>query len=91
MDDERPLPYFGAPPAREPKPARTVPALRGKRVVLSRPDGFRYDVPAISQIYTDETGHDVVDVVTEQAYFKWMFTGEKPQSEAYPVRLVWVE
>lgn len=37
MDDAvTPLPYFGAPPAREPKPARVVPALRGKRVVLSR-------------------------------------------------------
>lgn len=92
MDDESiPLPYFGAPPAREPKPALLVPALRGKRVILSRPDGFRYDIRAVSQIYADEKGRDVVDVVSEEAYFKWMFIGERPQTEAYPVRLVWVE
>ena len=89
--DDAPLPYFGAPPAREPKPARVVPALQGKRVILSRPWGFVYDVRAISQIHPDEKGRDVIDVVTEEAYFKWMFLGVRPESQPYPVRLVWVE
>lgn len=85
------LPYFGAPPAREPKPARLVPALRGKRVILSRPFGFVYDVRAVSQIQRDAQGREVVDVVTEEEYFRWMFTGERPHSEPYPAHLVWVE
>lgn len=85
------LPYFGRPPARAPKPAKDVPALQGKRVILSRPDGFHYDRRAISQVHPDENGREVVDVVTEEGYFKWMFTGERPKSESYPARLVWVE
>lgn len=85
------LPYFGAPPAREPKPASEVPALRGKRVILSRPDGFVYDVRAISQIHPDQLGHDVVDVCTEEGYFRWMFTGQPPAAQSFPLRLVWVE
>lgn len=85
------LPYFGAPPAREPKPAREVPALQGKRVILSRPFGFVYDVRAISQIHPDADGHDVIDVVTEEDYFRWMFTRERPEPQPYPVHLVWVE
>ena len=35
MTDEHRYPYFGEPPAREPRPAAEVPALRGKRVILS--------------------------------------------------------
>lgn len=87
----RRLPYFGAPPARKPKPASEVPALRGKRVILSRPEGFVYDVRAVSQIHPDEHGHDVIDVTTEEGYFRWMFTGERPSTQTFPARLVWVE
>ncbi|MCM0622532.1 hypothetical protein [Nocardioides bruguierae] len=85
------LPYFGAPPPRTPRPAQDEPTLRGKRVVLSRPDGFVYDVRAISELETDTSGRQVVRVVTEEAYFRWMFTGQAAASEAYPARLVWVE
>lgn len=85
------LPYFGAPPAREPLPAGEVPALQGKRVILSRPFGFVYDVRAVSQIHHDLEGHEVVEVVTEEDYFRWMFTGERPEVQVYPARLVWVE
>ncbi len=87
----RPLPYFGAPPAREPLRAWDVPALRGKRVILSRPFGFIYDVRAVSQIYEDAEGHSVIDVMTEENYYRWMFTRERPQSQPYPTHLVWVE
>ena len=41
-------PYFGVPPAREPRPAADEPALQGKRVILSTPEGFVYDMRAVS-------------------------------------------
>lgn len=85
------LPYFGAPPAREPKRARDVPALFGKRVILSRPFGFIYDVRAVSQIHPDALGRDIIEVMTEEDYYKWMFLKERPESQPYPVHLVWVE
>lgn len=89
--DRGQLPYFGAPPARVPKPASEVPALRGKRVILSTPDGFVYDMRAISEVQVDPQERDVVQIVTEQAYFRWMFIGEHPAKQTYPVVLVWVE
>lgn len=89
MSDEN-LPYFGRPPAREPRPASEVGALRGKRVILSLPSGFVYDVRAASETY-DGPGGPCVDVVAEEDYFRWMFECVTPSREAYPVFLVWVE
>jgi len=84
-------PYFGVPPTRPPRPARTVPALRGKRVILSTPEGFVYDIRAVSQIEADEEGQDVVAVVSEEDYFRWMFLERRPEPRRFPARLVWVE
>jgi len=91
MTDEVRYPYFGKPPAREPRPASEEPALRGKRVILSTPEGFVYDVRAISQIYRDGDGRKVIDVVLEEHYFRWMFLEVIAPSEAFPSHLVWVE
>ena len=91
MTDEPRYPYFGKPPAREPRSAADVPALRGKRDILSTPDGFVYDMRAISQIQRDGDGREVVDVVTEEDYFRWMFTKTPPSRSSYPQELVWVE
>lgn len=85
------FPYFGIPPARQPRPAAEVPALRGKRVVLSMPDGFVYDMRAVTQIYQDHDGRDVIDIVSEEHYYRWMFTRELPVREPFPSHLVWVE
>ncbi len=90
-DGEPRWPFLGEPPTRAPRPATTVPALRGKRVILSRPDGFIYDVRAVSEIYTDGRGDALVDVCTEQAYYRWALTGEAAATQAYPAYLVWVE
>jgi hypothetical protein len=91
VTEEIRYPYFGKPPAREPRPASEVPALRGKRVVLSMPDGFVYDMRAVSQIYRDGDGRAVIDIVSEEHYYRWMFTDALPPREAFPVELVWVE
>ena len=91
VTEEPRYPYFGKPPAREPRPASEVPALRGKRVILSTPDGFVYDVRAISQIHQDGNGQDVIDVVAEEHYYRWMFTQVVPPTESFPSKLVWVE
>ena len=91
MTEERRHPFFGVPPARQPVPASEVPALRGKRVVLSTPEGFVYDVRAISQVQRDGTGREVIDVTSEEDYYRWMFTGTAPVVQVYPSELVWVE
>ena len=91
MTEEPRYPYFGKPPAREPRPAVEVPALRGKRVILSTPDGFVYDMRAISQIHRDRDGREVIDIASEEHYFRWMFTDVPPSPSAYPKELVWVE
>lgn len=87
-DPQRVHPYFGVPPARQPRHSTDEPALWGKRVILSTPDGFVYDMRAISEVYA---GGASIDIVTEEDYYRWMFTGEPPRTESYPARLVWVE
>ena len=84
-------PYFGVPPARQPKPCTDEPALPGKRVVLSTPEGFVYDMRAVSRVYRDEDGRAIVDIVSEQAYYRWMLTEQAPKPTRYPAQLVWVE
>lgn len=93
MQEQSPerYPFFGKPPTREPRPATTVPALRGKRVILSTPLGFVYDMRAISSIRSDSNSHGVVEIVSEEDYYRWMYTQERPRSETYPALLVWVE
>lgn len=84
-------PFLGKPPAREPRPAEDEPTLHGKRVILSTPDGFVYDMRAVSHVYPDAAGRSQVDVVSEQDYYAWMLTDHVPKPVAYPARLVWVE
>ncbi|MCL8026035.1 hypothetical protein [Nocardioides bruguierae] len=45
----------------------------------------------MSELERDADGRQVVRVVTEEAYFRWMFTGVAASAESYPARLVWVE
>lgn len=84
-------PWFGAPPARQPRPAAEEPALAGKRVILSTPEGFVYDIRAVSERYVDDRNRDVVDVMTEQDYYRWMWTRTRASSKPWPTHVVWVE
>ena len=84
-------PFLGEPPVRRPRRVAEVPAVRGKRVILSRPDGFIYDVRAVSEPYDDHEDRRVVEVCTERDYYVWMFGGARPPTQTYPVSLVWVE
>jgi hypothetical protein len=84
-------PWFGRPPAHQPRPAADEPTLRGKRVILSTPEGFIYDMRAVSERHLDSRGRDVIDIMTEQDYFRWMWTGESPRTEPWSAHLVWVD
>lgn len=84
-------PYFGVPPAKVPRPAIDEPTLNGKRVILSMPHGFVYDMRAMGEVHTDGAGGAVVDIVSEEAFYRWRFTGEAPTRRRFPVHLVWVE
>lgn len=83
-------PYFGVPPTRAPRPAATEPTLFGKRVILSTPDGFVEDMRAVSERYVDNLNCDVIDVATEDDYFRWMHLGVRPQSRRWASHLLWV-
>lgn len=87
---EQELPYFGAPPPRVPLPVAHLPAVRGKRVVLSTPEGFVYDVRAASEVVADPAG-DYLWVVTEVGWYRWMLCGDEPTFQRYPVALVHAE
>jgi hypothetical protein len=89
--DEPRTPFLGVPPERKPRPVTEVPAVRGKRVILSRPDGFLYDQRAVSEVYAADDGRAHVRVCSEVHWYRWMLTGEKPHIQAYPAYLVWVE
>jgi hypothetical protein len=89
MAENARYPFFGVPPARQPRPATTEPALTGKRVVLSTPEGFVYDMRAAGELYTDGDGQVFVDIVTERT---WFDGDSEPEARApWPAHLVWVE
>lgn len=88
---DRRYPFFGKPPAKEPRPASEEPALLGKRVILSMPDGFVYDMRAASKIYSDRDGRKVIDIVSEEHFYRWMITRQSPVRKPFPTSLVWVE
>jgi hypothetical protein len=69
----------------------TEPALYGKRVILSTGEGFVYDMRAASEAYLDGDGKPKVDIVTEEGWYKWMFTKQPPDRAPYPLHYVWVE
>ncbi|MGN6129143.1 MAG: hypothetical protein ACTHOK_02265 [Nocardioidaceae bacterium] len=90
-EGETRYPFFGVPPAKAPRPAANEPALWGKRVILSTPEGFVYDMRAVSDLRTDGEGGAIVDIASEEHYSRWMFTKQSPAQQLYPVHLVWVE
>jgi hypothetical protein len=90
MPDHR-WPFFGVPPDRKPRPAADEPALRGKRVILSTGEGFVYDMRAATDAYPNADGKPTVDIVTEEAWYRWMFTRQPPERVPYPITHVWVD
>jgi hypothetical protein len=84
-------PYFGVPPSREPRPAADEPALTGKRVILSTPEGFVYDMRAAGELHTDGEGNLVVEILTEARYFEQRLTGRTLTGAVWPAHLVWVD
>lgn len=89
--DAAAYPFFGIPPTRPPRPAAHERALRGKRVIVSTPDGFVYDMRAASEPYLAPDGRAMVDVVTEEGWYRWMLIGAQPERKAFSVKLLWVE
>jgi hypothetical protein len=84
-------PWFGVPPARQPRPAVDEPTLVGKRVVLSTPSGFVYDARAVSELRTDGEGNLFIDVLTEPEYFHQDDPERRRSPSTWPAHLVWVE
>ena len=83
-------PYFGVPPTREHRPVTEEPSLTGKRVILSTPEGFVYDMRAAGELRTDGHGNLVVDILTEPHWFDRGLTGRAHEPVSWPAHLVWV-
>ena len=84
-------PYFGVLPPREHRPAIEEPALTGKRLILSTPEGFLYDMRAVSEVRTDGDGGAIIDILTEQHYYAGMFTDVRYKPSPWPAHLVWID
>lgn len=84
-------PYFGVPPDRKPRPVTTEPALMGKRVILSTPDGFVYDMRAASELRTDGAGNLSLQILTEEHYYDHILNSVRHEPIEWPAHLVWVE
>lgn len=91
MSVQKNYPYFGVPPTKPPRPAASVGTLRGKRVILSTPEGFVYDMRAVSECHLGAGDSAVVDILSEEDYFRWMLTGKRKSPEHWSAHLVWVE
>ena len=89
---------FGEPPAKVPRPATDVPAIRGKRVVLSDPEyGFVYDYRATSEVLDYDDGQ-YVRIAHEAQWYAWLAQDEEQRpplgprgATTWPAQLVYVE
>ena len=84
-------PYFGVPPARQPRPATQEPALTGKRLILSTPEGFVYDMRAADELRLDAHGSPAVPVITERQHFERVLLEHDVTAVDWPAHLVWVD
>lgn len=91
MTTESRYPYFGVPPAREPRPAVQEPTLTGKRLILSTPEGFVFDMRAADEIHLDGRGSPVVPVLTERQHFERLLLKLEVSAVDWPAHLVWVD
>ncbi|BCJ26485.1 hypothetical protein [Actinocatenispora sera] len=80
-----------APPLRIPVPARDMPALTGRRVVVVSPETVRRDVRAASEPYENDDGTICLSVCAEPDWYRWAFAGRPADCTEVPVYLVWAE
>lgn len=79
------------PPIRYARPARDVPALTGRRLVVSNPQVDRRAVRAISEPYVRDDGDICVRVADEDQWYRWSSDGIPPAGVTCPIHLLWVE
>ena len=44
----------------------------------------------VSEVCDGASG-STIEIASEEDYFRWMFSGERPSTQTYPVHLIWVE
>lgn len=91
MTTEARYPYFGVPPARQPRPAAQEPALTGKRLILSTPEGFVYDMRAADELRLDKLGTPAIPVISERQHFERVLLNRDVAAVEWPAHLVWVD
>jgi len=79
------------PPPRIPVPARDMPSLTGRRLVIVSPDTARRDVRAASEPYENDDGTICLAVCPEGEWYRWAFAGRPASITEVPVYLVWAE
>ena len=79
------------PPVRPAIPARDVPALTGRRLVLTAPDTNRRGVRALSEPYQRPDGDICVRIADEGDWYRWATDGIPPPGVTAGIHLLWVE
>lgn len=80
-----------APPVRRPVPARALPGLTGRRVVVMSPTRERRDLRATTEAYQSAEDRICVRVCREPDWYRWAFTGTPAAGTEVPIYLIWVE
>lgn len=80
-----------APPTRTPVPARDVPGLSGRRLVVVSPAAERRDLRATTEPFRTADGTVCLKLCDEPDWYRWSFTGRPPACTEVPLYLVWVE
>ncbi|WP_206207592.1 hypothetical protein [Thermobispora bispora] len=64
------------PPPRIPVPVEETMQITGERVIMGTPGGtWRHDLRATSNVYIDQEGRLLVDVVPEEEWYRLKLTG----------------
>lgn len=85
------LVVLDTPPVRRPVPARDMPRLTGRRVVVMSPTKERRDLRATTEAYQAAEDRICVRVCGESDWYQWAFTGQPATGTAVPIYLIWVE
>lgn len=79
------------PPRRRPVAAIDADALTGRRVVRMNGERERRDLRAVTELHTGAEGDVCARVTAELDWYRWVWSGQAPQTTEVPAHLLWVE
>jgi hypothetical protein len=80
-----------APAMRRPVPTLTQTGTLGARIVRSVPDGWVRNIRAVTDVFTNGAGDQLIRTCDEIAWYIWALTGEVPVTDELPAMSLWLE